>query len=520
MPPISSRKIDDLQPLANFTVDEIIKSLKKSKSKMSSGPDTIPMKIVKAYGLAFPDVYAKIFNDVIKKGLPRQWKTARVVPVPKKGNLCNVTNYRPVSNLCSLSKILERCVLNRLNACSIDLVGPHQHGFRDLHSTTTCVMELKDNIAELLDKKKTVLVYSLDLSAAFDLLRPDVLFDKFVGKLPDGLLRFIMDFLSDRKFFVNIGRATSEVRGLDRGCPQGSVLGPVLFSMYIRDMVEVIPVPSKIVSYADDSYVICSGSSVQEAVECLENTVKFHMKALFDSGMVVNESKTEVVHFRRGKEARINEVLIGNTTMQTLDKMKCLGIVIDAKLNWTQHVHYISNKIKGLMQGLRIIRRKLDFNETLTLVTAQVLSVLYYGCQIWLTPNLLKSEMRKAEGCHYRALRISLKDVRQRMSRDRITLLTKRMPPKTWMRYAACSLAIKIRLSGKPDGLQSIFDNTFGKSRSVGRLFGYDNSSTKVGRCITKNWIGSTLGMIKQPWTESEMNSDQLRIFLKKTFVI
>jgi len=128
--------------------------------------------------------------------------------------------------------------------------------------------------------------------------------------------------------------------------------------------------------------------------------------------------------------------------------------------------------------------------------------------------------MRKVEGCHYRALRISLKDVRQRMSRDRITQLTKRMPPKTWMRYAACSLAMKIWQHGKPDGLQSIFENTFRKSRFMGRLYGYDSSSTKIGRCITKNWIGSTLGMIKQPWTESEMNSDQLRIFLKKTFVI
>jgi len=297
-------------------------------------------------------------------------------------------------------------------------------------------------------------------------------------------------------------------------------LGPVLFSMYVREMVEVIPPPSKIISYADDSYVICSGSSPQEAIECLENTVKDHMKALLDSGMVVNESKTEVVHFRKGKEARINEVLVGNTTMPTLDKMKCLGIIVDAKLTWTQHVHYISNKIKGLMQGLRIIRKKLDFKETLTLVTAQVLSVLYYGCQIWLTPHLLKSEMKKVEGCHYRALRISLKDVRQRMSRDRITQLTKRMPPKTWMRYAACSLAMKIWQHGKPEGLQSIFENTFRKGRSVGRLYGYDSSATKIGRCVTKNWIVSTLSMIKQPWTESEMNSDQLRIFLKKTFVI
>jgi len=223
MPVIAMRDYKNLRPTENFTVDEIIQSLKKSKNKMSSGPDSIPMKIVKAYGLAFPDVYTKIFNDVIHNGFPETWKLARVVPVPKKGNLHEVSNYRPVSNLCSLSKILERCVLNRLNSCQVDLIGPHQHGFRDQHSTTTCALELKDNIVEQLEKKRSVLVYSLDLSAAFDLLRPDTFFDKFVGKISDGLLRFIMDFLSDRRFYVNIGKASSGIRTLDRGCPQGSV---------------------------------------------------------------------------------------------------------------------------------------------------------------------------------------------------------------------------------------------------------------------------------------------------------
>jgi len=289
--------------------------------------------------------------------------------------------------------------------------------------------------------------------------------------------------------------------------------------MYVRDVAEVIPDTSKIVSYADDSYVLCSGASQQEATKCLEDTVKVHMKSLLESGMIVNESKTEVVHFRKGKEQRIDEVLIGSTKMKTIDKMKCLGIILNSKLSWSEQIHYITGKIKGLMQGLRIIRKKLDFKETLTLVTAQVMSVLYYGCQVWLTPNLLRSEMKKVEGCHYRALRISLNDFRQRVNRERINQITKRMPPKTWMRYAMCSLAIKVWLHGKPDGLrQTMFTNTFRKNRHVGRLFGYDSSTTKLGRCLTKNWIGSSFGMIQEAWTDRDLNNDQIRILLKKTF--
>jgi len=194
MPKTSLPAIGALGKMDYFSEEEILAALKNAKSKMSCGPDGIPMKLVKLFGLASPDIYRSLFNDIIDNGYPNEWKIAKVVLIPKKGNLSDVSNYRPVSNLCSLSKVFERCVLARLVSLPnySQLIGDHQHGFRKGHSTTTCLMELKDEIANLMDKNKPCLLYSLDLSAAFDMLRVDDFFKKFRNIIPDGLLKILL----------------------------------------------------------------------------------------------------------------------------------------------------------------------------------------------------------------------------------------------------------------------------------------------------------------------------------------
>jgi len=156
----------------SFTEPEILKALDLCKPKMSKGVDEIPMRLIRTIGKHSPSMLVRIFNRIAASGFPEEWKMARVVPVPKKGDTTEVKNYRPVSNLCSLSKVYERCILNRImDLENIDiLIGVHQHGFRKSHSTVTCALELKDKILEYIDKKEHVLVYSLDMTAAFDML--------------------------------------------------------------------------------------------------------------------------------------------------------------------------------------------------------------------------------------------------------------------------------------------------------------------------------------------------------------
>jgi len=157
---------------------------------------------VKFYAQKRPAVILSVFNEIVATGFPDAWRLARVTPVPKKGDLKVLSSYRPVSNLSSLSKLFERCILQRLMALPnfYDLVGPNQHGFMPCHSTTTCLLELKDNICDSLDSRNQVLAYSLDLSAAFDMLRPDTFHDLLKNKLPEELLGMLLEFLSNRKF--------------------------------------------------------------------------------------------------------------------------------------------------------------------------------------------------------------------------------------------------------------------------------------------------------------------------------
>jgi len=505
--------------LIQLTVAEVLEALEHVKTKMSSGPDGVPLKVAKYYGLAKPEVYKDIFNKVLSTKLPDEWKTARVVAIHKKGSKRDVSNYRPVSNLCSMSKILERCILKRLNECASQFLGDHQHGFRPGHSTSTCLMELKDNILDALDAGLHCAVYRLDLSSAFDLLRRDTFAKQFSGLIPPQLLHFMNDFLMDRRYFVNLGATNSRVFLLDRGCPQGSVLGPVLFSLYVGSVPTYLPSSIKYMSYADDTYVVCRGDTLDSVKNQLKTSLEAHVEVLRSLGMIVNAGKTEIVFFDKGKEPYTTQICIGDETIMSKASLKALGVTFDHRLRWDIHVDNVCNRVRGLLCGLRILRRKVTEKQAVCLVTAQVFSVLYYACTVWLTSHLNRTVFKKVESIHLRSLRVAMMDYKQQISRELLTASLQRMDPGTWCRFAACSLAMKVKLSGNPVNLcNSMFANSFTQQRKIGQLFSYDNSKTLLGRGATRNWIGKCIGRVKVPWTTQDLNKDQIRRLLKKVF--
>jgi len=374
-------------------------AIKSVKSKMSAGPDDIPLKLEKYYGGSRPEVYQNIFNEAANGKFPDEWRVARVVAIHKKGSKRDVSNYRPVSNLCSVSKVYERCVLNRLNKMINPLLGPSQHGFCPGHSTTT-LMEVKDTILDILDSGNTAVMYSLDLSAAFDMLRKDTFVERMKDHIPDNLLNVIADFLSDRKFFVNVGSSNSEVFRLERGCPQGSVLGPILFNLYVGRVYQRLPQSVRFVAHADDSYVICPGSTTEEAKVLAEATMITHVNVLRGLGM--NEEKTEVIVMSRQKEPTILTLQCAGRRIASKPSLKALGVVIDHRLRWSVHIKQLLSRVRGLICGLKMVRRKFTEAQTKILVTSQLLSILYYACPAWLTPHLLTREFRKLESIHFR----------------------------------------------------------------------------------------------------------------------
>jgi len=235
--------------------------------------------------------------------------------------------------------------------------------------------------------------------------------------------------------------------------------------------------------------------------------------------MVVNEGKTEVTVFSRAAEPTLIDLVCGGKLIPSKPLIKALGVVIDHRLRWTDHIRMVVNKVRRLICGFRMIRNKFTEVQAKNLVTAQALSVLYYGSTVLLTPNMLGDRIRRIESIHYRCLRVIVKDYRQRISRVWIDAATQRLPPKKWCRFAAASLAIKVRKCQAPRYLNDeLFKNTYTEVRKPGRLFGYDSSKSMTGRAITKNWIGQTLGQIQASWTNSNLSNDQIRRMLKQTF--
>jgi len=188
-------------------------------------------------------------------------------------------------------------------------------------------------------------------------------------------------------------------------------------------------------------------------------------------------------------------------------------------LKWDDHIRDLRKRILRIIGGLKILRRKLTFNQAVTIVTSQALSILYYASPAWLTPALGKKEMTALESIHHKALRVIVCDHRQRMSRDLISVQTNRLPPKLWCQFSAASVLMKVWQRGLPAELkESAFINTYKKTRSPGLVFGYDTSKRKAGRQITGNWCGGSVIQIKVPWTDETLSKDRIRTILKSTF--
>jgi len=146
------------------------------------------------------------------------------------------------------------------------------------------------------------------------------------------------------------------------------------------------------------------------------------------------------------------------------------------------------------------------------------MSLLYYASMVWLTPSLSRKNWSLVESIHYKALRLVVKDYKQRMSRVMIDRVTKRLPPALWMKFNAASYFLKLYYGSDNELKASKMINTYTTRRRPGLLFSYDASRSKIGRQITRNWIGEVIGLIKEPWTGRERSKDNIRKLMKRTF--
>ena len=216
---------------------------------------------------------AHICNISFRTGVfPSRMKIAKVIPMFKSGTKTEVTNYRPISLLSQFSKILEKLFLTRINSflCANNILSSSQYGFRTKLSTSLAVMELIEEITNATDNKKHAIGVFIDLKKAFDTVDHGILINKLEHYGVRGAASdWLKSYLSNRKQFVNIDGCSSELLDVSCGVPQGSILGPTLFILYINDICNVSNLV-KFILFADDTNVFCAGDNKLE-LECMLN---------------------------------------------------------------------------------------------------------------------------------------------------------------------------------------------------------------------------------------------------------
>ena len=401
-----------------FTPAQTQAAIKKAKSSKALGPDNISPIMLKNLGPIAINYLTKIFNKCMELTIiPSIWKTAKIIPLLKPGKASNLgPSYRPVSLLSPAIKILEALLLPSIN--SAVQLATHQHGFRKGRSTCTALKSIINHVHTGLNRKKpshrTVSV-AIDLSRAFDTVDHQILLDDIKQlDLNCYTKRFLCAYLRGRQTYVVFRNSVCKYRKVKQGVPQGGVLSPVLFNLYMSTM----PAPPGnivLVTYADDSNILNSGPKIKPIVSDI-NSYLNTLDGWFKSrNLFISPSKSSATLFTTdSKEVSVElGVEISGEKVPTVKKPKILGITFDNLLSFREHTKNLKTNIQSRNNILKALAGTTWGKEKETIVNtykATGQSLLNYCCPIW-TPALSatswkelqvaqNSALRTATGCH------------------------------------------------------------------------------------------------------------------------
>ena len=387
---------------------DILECLKSIKTKNCEGYDRIPQRVLTdgAESLTAPlsGLFKRIYEQKI---IPQQWSVAKVIPIHKKGLKSDIENYRPIANLCSTSKLFEKLILKRMLAIEklngTDITGKEQHGFKRNKSTSTLSLQLQSLIARALDEDKYAFMASIDLSAAFDVVNIDLLLQRLrIVGLPVDVVALIEIWLRDRFFYVEIGDLNSVLHSINSGTIQGSILGPILYAIYVAPLFDI----ADLSNFADDNFILTFNEIKLHAKIEMELKLKKITKWLTDSGLKVNETKTEICHFYRNDTPPV-EIKVNNVLIKSTDNMNVLGVIFDSKLTWSKHISNQISKSARALYAIKLIRKYFNKNEILTLLTSNFYSILFYNSEVWHIPNLKPTLKQMLLSASANALKLS-----------------------------------------------------------------------------------------------------------------
>jgi hypothetical protein len=388
-------------PITHF---EMSAALNELQSKKSTDLNNISMHLVKTTFAAISSPLLHIFNKSIEQGIvPNQFKTAKVVPVFKSGDTLDMNNYRPISLLCSFSKILEKIVFIRLMKYLNEnsLLSVDQFGFRPKHSTSHPMLDILNKASNALNNKKHMLIIFCDLKKAFDTCDVDVLLRK-LGRLGVGgrELDWFKSYLSDRTQFVSIDGHNSILLQILTGVPQGSILGPLLFLIYINDLPGCSEFLSKL--FADDTALLLCDDDLDSLIVKANLEFQKVCKYFRSNKLSLHPDKTKYIIISNSRQVHVTptQIFINNNNADQNEQgliheikrvlpsddvpaIKYLGVYFDPNLNFKYHVRQLSVKLSRALFQIRRVKNLLSKEALKTLYFSLFHCHINYAIEIW-----------------------------------------------------------------------------------------------------------------------------------------
>ena len=337
---------------APLTDEELKIAFETLKSNKSPGFDEISSDVIKFVVDALIEPIRYIFNLSLNKGIfPDKFKVAQVTPIFKSGEKGLISNYRPISVLSCFSKILERIMYNRLYSFLVEnnILYDKQFGFQKEHSTEHAILQLTNQILQSFNQDEFTIGVFIDLSKAFDTVDHNILLKKlsFYG-VRNANLNWFRSYLSNRKQYISIDQGNTDMLTITCGVPQGSILGPLLFLIFVNDLTQATSLDP--IMFADDTNLFHSNKNIDTLFEIVNKELK-NINTWFQANKLsLNSKKTKYVLFHKPRKKRIIPLnlpilKINDTEIKREHSLKFLGVIVDENLNWKNHIELLENKI-------------------------------------------------------------------------------------------------------------------------------------------------------------------------------
>ena len=374
--------------LSPVTSEELLDLINLLDSSKSVGPNSIPIKLLKITGSSLSPYLASLVNNSSQTGIfPNKLKVAKVISLFKKGSPELPSNYRPISLLPIFSKLFEKLMYKRLYRFLEvhNIFYSLQFGFQENRSTDHALISMTESIRNTLDCKKFGCGIFIDLQKAFDTVNHQFLLSKLEHYGIRGCaLDWFKSYLSQRKQYVSINGHNSDLLTVKCGVPQGSVLGPLLFLIYINDL-HIVSSKLKFYLFADDGNIYFEDKNLLNLVKIVNKELKFVMKWLSANKLSLNVGKTNFIIFHSTSIKIPSDITIkiGKKPINRVKFIKFLGVLLDENISWKQHLNELSKKLARICGMFFKIRNFVPLNTLLCLYNALFLSFMQYGIIVW-----------------------------------------------------------------------------------------------------------------------------------------